>query len=236
MTSSESLPLPMRKRGSRRGRCCRMVAATFRPAERASSASSARESSAADAAGPGDADEDGPFPALTRAGRAQAGQFLFQGGHQGREIQLEGAHLAGLNDGPSLRPSTGWGRRWAISMEPGWPAATSRAATASRRSRARSMKSSWLKEGGVQVGVDQAEALEAALNPPLPRQGRNHQALGVPHDDVGHRARRSTSTPTCRRSSAEISANCRAKSGVSSLGRRHLAAVEPLQGPVLMGF
>ena len=61
MTSSESLPLPMRKRASKRGRRCRMVAATLRPAERASSVSSARESSAATPTVPRDADEDGPF-------------------------------------------------------------------------------------------------------------------------------------------------------------------------------
>ena len=36
--------------------------------------------------------------------------------------------------------------------------------------------------------MDQAQALEAAFGAALAGQGRNHQALGVAHQDVGHQA------------------------------------------------
>ena len=39
---------------------------------------------------------------------------------------------------------------------------------------------------GVQVGVDEAQALEAALGAALPGKVGDEQTLGVPHDDVGH--------------------------------------------------
>ena len=89
---------------------------------------------------------------------------------------------------------------------------------------------------GVQVGVDQAEALEAALDAPLPGQGGDEETLGVADDDVGHRALAVHQDPDLP---ADLGGNLGQLPGQlrgQQLGRRHLAAVQALQGPVLMGF
>jgi hypothetical protein len=88
----------------------------------------------------------------------------------------------------------------------------------------------------VQVGVNHAEALEAALDAPFPGQGRNHQALGVTHDDVGHRALAVHQDPDL---AAQLTRNFRQlprQLRGKQLRRRYLAAVQALQGPVVMGF
>ena len=86
------------------------------------------------------------------------------------------------------------------------------------------------------MGVDQAEALEAALDAPLPGQGGDDQTLGVPHDDVGHHALAIHQDPDLP---ADLGGNFGQLPGQlrsNQLGRRHLAAVQALQGPGLMGF
>ena len=176
------------------------------------------------AVGPGDPDQDGPFPAAARPGGGQAGKFGFQGSHQGFKIQLESAHLPGLDDGPimaihrlrqEMRDLEGAGltiggaeHRHCIQAQQG------------------QVHEIILAQGaGVQVGVDQPKALEAAFTSPLPRQGRNEQALGVPDDDVGHRALAVHQDPDLP---AELPGNLGQLPGQfrgEHLGRRHLAAV-----------
>ena len=80
----------------------------------------------------------------------------------------------------------------------------------------------------VQVGVDQAEALEAAFNAPLPGQGGNEQALGVPHDDIRHHALAVHQDPDLP---ADIGGNLGQLPGQlrgKQFGGRHLAAIQAL--------
>ncbi len=122
MTSSESLPLPMRKRESKRGRRCRMVSATFRPAERASSVSSARESSALTRlvpVTPMRMARSRLFPAPADARRENSAS---REAMRASKSRLRAPTWRALMTA-QLWPSTGWGRRWAISMAPGWPPA-----------------------------------------------------------------------------------------------------------------
>ncbi len=122
-----------------------IVAATSRPAERASSVSSARESSASTRLAPVTPMRMARSRLLPCPGVGQPGKFRFQGSHQGFEIQVQGAHLPGLDDGPALavhrlgqQVGDLDGARLAVGHGES-------AATASRRSKARSMRSSWLR-------------------------------------------------------------------------------------------
>ena len=89
---------------------------------------------------------------------------------------------------------------------------------------------------GVQVGVDQAEAFEAAFDAALPGQGGDEETLGVADDDVGHGAlavHQDADLP------ADLGGNLGQLPGQlrgNHLGRGHLAAIQALQGPGLMGF
>ena len=121
-------------------------------------------------------------------------------------------------------------------MAPGWPSATAEGGHRIQAQQGQVHEVVLAQGAGVQVGVDQAEALEAALDAPLPGQGGNDQALGVPHDDVGHRALAVHQDPDL---AVQLGGNFRQLPGQlrgKQVGRRHLAAVQALQGPVVMGF
>ncbi len=89
---------------------------------------------------------------------------------------------------------------------------------------------------GVQVGVQQPQALEAAMGAALPGQRRNDQSPGVAHQDVGDQPLAVQEHPHL---AVQVLGEFRQLPGQfrgEQLGGRHLAAVEPLQLPELLGF
>jgi len=86
------------------------------------------------------------------------------------------------------------------------------------------------------MGMDQAEALEAALSAALPGQGGNNQALGVPHQDVAHHALAIQEHPYLPVQGTGDFCQLPGQLRGEEQGQRHLAAVEPLQLAILVGF
>ena len=146
------------------------------------------ESSAAARLRAGDADQDGPLPAPALPGRLHPGQLFFQGGHQGGKIEIQAAGIRGIDHGPVMpvqRPGQQVGHLDGPRLAVG--------AGSDGRHRVQAQQGQVhqvvLGQGaGVEMGVDQPEALEAAFGAALPGQRGNHQALGVPHQDVGDQA------------------------------------------------
>ena len=89
---------------------------------------------------------------------------------------------------------------------------------------------------GVQVGVQQPKALEAAMGAALPGQRGNDQPLGVAHQDVSDQPLPVQEHPHLP---VQVLREFRQLPGQlqgEQLGGRYLAAVEPLQLPKLLGF
>ncbi len=84
--------------------------------------------------------------------------------------------------------------------------------------------------------VQQPQALEAAAASALAGQRRDHQALGVAHQDVGY-------YPLAVQQDTNLAVQVQAdfgqlpgQFGGEQAGGRHLAAIKPLQEPVLLGL
>ena len=194
------------------------------------------ESSAAARLRSGDPDKDGPLPAPVGRSLRHPVQLLFEGVHQGGEIQLQGAHLVGVENGPVVAVQR-------LGQEMRHLDGAGQALGGDREGRHRVQAQQGqvhqvvlVQRGPVQVGVDEPEALEAALDPPLPGQRRNHQAFGVPHDDVGDEALAVQHDPHL---TVQVPGDLRQLPGQlrgQEFPGRHPAAVQPFQPLILVGL
>ena len=130
--------------------------------------------------------QDGPFPPRSTPAALPAGQLFFQGFHQVGEMQVKVGQVVGGDDGP-VAAIFGVGQE--VSQVHGPRQALGGYGEGCHRVQAqkRQVHEVVLGQGArVQVGVDEAQALEAALGAALPGEVGDEQTLGVPHDDVGH--------------------------------------------------
>ncbi len=184
----------------------------------------------------GNADQDGPFPAPALAGGLHPGQFFFQRGHQGGEIQVQTAGIGGVQDGPAAavqRPGQ------QVRHLDGSRQAVGAGDDGGHRVQAQQGQVHQVVLGqgaGVQVGVQQPQALEAAMGAALPGQRGNDQPLGVAHQDVGDQPLAVQEHPhlpvQVLREFRQLPGQFRGE----QLAGGDLAAVEPLQLPQLLGF
>ena len=179
----------MRKRGSKRGRRWMMAGRHGQAGGPGQFRQLLHGVFRRGAVGAGDADEDGPLPAPALPAPPPPGPILLPGrppGRRNRGPRLPGC--AGIDDGPVV-PVQRLGQEVGHLDGPGQAVGDRERGRHRVQAQQGQVHQVVLGQGaGVQVGVDEPQALEAALGAPLPGQRRNHQALGVPHEDVGDQA------------------------------------------------
>jgi len=149
---------------------------------------------------------------------AAAGQLLFQGLHQVREIKVQVTQMIRVEQGPVLAV---FGVRQQVGQMHGPRQPLGGGGQGRHRVQAQQGQVSEviLAQGAVvQMGVDEAQAFETAPGTPLPGELRNEEALALASPTMTWVTApdRFTRIPTWRFTSREISASCRANSGVTS--------------------
>ncbi|OGR05026.1 MAG: hypothetical protein A3K23_04955 [Desulfobacca sp. RBG_16_58_9] len=185
--------------------------------------------------GAADPDEDGPLLAAASRRRRRPGKFFLQGRHQGLKVQVQAARLPGLHDAPVMAVQ-GLGQQVGHLHRPRLAAAHRQDGHRVQAQQGQVHEVVLVQRGAVQVRVNQTQALETAPGAPFPGQGRDQQALGVPHQDVGDESLAVQQNPHLP---VQVLGDLRQLPGQfrgQEFRGRHPAAVQPLQPPVLMRF